>query len=276
MNSIYVKKASGEMQLFSLDKLKRSLEFTGAKQEDIQTILEEIRHSVYDGISTQSIYKLAFKRLRKISRPLSAFYGTKKALMELGPDGYLFEKYIARVFSHLGYTTQVGVNLEGKCISHEVDVVAESAEKTVLMECKFHNSKDKKNDIKSALYIKARADDLMANKKGLKFDEFWFVSNTHFSDDAIQYSTCAGLHLLGANFPPHNTIQDIVRDHDLHPITCLSSLKKMEKTMLLESDILLATEIMKNPSLLRDIGLSENRAYRVRAEIQKICQRKKY
>ena len=275
MNGIYVKKFSGEMQLFSIEKLERSLLFTGASKADVESILNTIRPRIHDGITTRNIYKLAYNQLRRLSRPLSAFYGTKRALMELGPDGYLFEKYISRILTHLGYSTQISVIMNGKCISHEIDVVAKSPKKNILVECKFHNSRDRKNDIKTALYVKGRAEDIKNNIDGEKYDEFWLVSNTHFSEDAIQYSTCAGLHLWGANFPPQNTLQDIIRDNSLHPITCLSSLKKMEKRMLLDSEVLLASELEHDSNLLIDIGMETTRIKKVYEEIRKINKRKK-
>lgn len=273
MNQIYVKKNSGEMQLFSEEKLKASLEFTGASEEDIQHIMNHLSAKIYDGITTRSIYNLAFKELRSISRPLSAYYGTKRALLDMGPDGFLFEKYIARIMSRLGFSTKTGVWIEGRCISHEVDVVAESSSKNILIECKFHNAHERHNDIKTALYVKARANDILEGKYGDKYDEFWLVSNTKFSDDAIRYSTCAGLHLWGSNFPPQDTLQDTIRDHGLDPITCLSSLKKGEKRMLLESDVFLTSEVFDSPNLLRDIGLDKIRIDKVISEIRKIKAR---
>lgn len=275
MNQVYVKKSNGDMQLFSEEKLRASLKFTGATEANIIHIMDYLSSKIYNGITTRSIYNLAFKELRKISRPLSAYYGTKRALLEMGPDGFVFEKYIARVMTSLGYDTKTGVFLEGKCISHEIDVVAQSDKKNILIECKFHNAHEKHNDIKTALYVKARANDILEGKFGDQYDEFWLVSNTKFSDDAIRYSTCAGLYLWGSNFPPQNTLQDTIRDNGLDPITCLSSLKKKEKKMLLDSDIFLASELLAKPDLLLDIGLEQVRISKVLTEIRKICKRSK-
>lgn len=263
------------MQIFSEGKLRNSLKFTNASDEDVDNILDHLSGKIFDGITTGSIYNIAFKELRKISRPLSAYYGTKRALLELGPEGFLFEKYIARVMNKLGYDCKTGIWIEGRCVSHEVDVVAEGAEKNVLIECKFHNAHEKYNDIKTALYVKSRANDIQEGEFGDKYDEFWLVSNTKFSDDAIRYSTCAGLHLWGSNFPPQNTLQDVIRDKFLDPVTCLSTLRKSEKRMLLESDIFLAVDLRDKPSLLSDIGLEKTRIDRVLREIEKICKRSK-
>lgn len=275
MNQILVKKNSGNLELYSIEKLRRSLSFTGANDEQVSRVLKEIEDKIFDGISTQSLHKIAFGQLRKISRSLSAYYGTKKALTELGPDGYLFEKYIARAFQEMGYETEVGVVLEGKCISHEVDVVATKDNERVLVECKFHNTHDKANDVKTALYIQARYIDLKEGSFGNQFNDFWLVSNTTFSEDAKQYGTCVGLHLWGANFPPQNTLQDFIKDYALHPVTSISSLKKTEKAMLLDSEILLAKDIQENPNLLLDIGIDEKRIKQILREIVKIQNRGK-
>tara|TARA_R110002072_G_scaffold534_6_gene4056 strand:- start:229853 stop:230683 length:831 start_codon:yes stop_codon:yes gene_type:complete len=275
MNEFYVKKSNGTLQPFSVEKLESSLKFTGADDETISLILKEVEAIAHDGISTDSIYNLAFEKLRQISRPISAYYGTKRSLLELGPDGFFFEKYIARILTHLGYQTKIGVIIEGRCIGHEIDVLAESEKKNILIECKFHNLADKNNDIKTALYVKARANDISEGDYGENFDEFWLVSNTSFSDDAIRYSTCAGLHLLGSNFPPQNTLQDMIRDNGLDSLTCLSSLRKREKRMLLESDIFLTLEIKNKTDLLKDIGLESTRIKKVVAEINKLENRRK-
>lgn len=275
MNQVYVKKSDGSMQLFSVDKLRESLRFTGASEEDIEVILKEVMAKVNDGISTESIYKLAFKKLRQISRPLSAYYGTKRALLNLGPEGYHFERFIARMMGRLGYETKVGTFVEGRCATHEIDVIAEGHGKKILIECKFHNTTEKRNDIKTALYVKARSNDVFEGDFGGNYDEFWLVSNTSFSDMAIRYATCSGLYLWGANFPPQYTLQDVIRDNGLDSITCLATLKKTEKKMLIDSDIYLAKELLENETLLSDIGLEKTRIRKVLNEIHKIQGRKK-
>lgn len=267
---IQVKKSAGYMQTYDEEKLINSLTYTGATEEQIQEILKEVNKKMYEGIPTRKIFSLAFKKLRQISRPLSAYYGTKRALLELGPDGFLFEKFIARLYEKLGYKAINNIVVEGQCVEHEVDVVAENEHEKLLVECKFHASNDRRNDLKAALYIKARSLDIMDGPNGDEYDEFWLVSNTSFSDDAIRYATCAGLRLWGANFPPQNTLQDVVRDIKMDPITCLSSLRKTEKRMLLDSEILITEDIQNNPQVLRDIGLSSYRVDRVLNEINKL------
>lgn len=274
MNELFVKKSSGQLEPFSEEKLRNSLLFTGASPQKVDEIMDEVGSKVFDGITTKSIYKIAFRQLRKISRPLSAYYGTKRALLDLGPEGYHFEKFIARILKRMGYDTKVSVWMEGKCIEHEIDVIAEKDGKRVLIECKFHNAHDKTNDIKTALYVKARSHDIAEGHFGRTDDEFWLISNTSFSDVAIRYATCAGLHLWGSNFPPQNTLQDYIRDQKLDSITCLAALTKTQKAMLLDSDVYLALELQEKPELLDDIGLDPYKKKRVLSEIKKIQGRK--
>ena len=107
------------------------------------------------------------------------------------------------------------------------------------------------------------------------YDDFWLVSKTSFSEDAIRYATCAGLRLWGANFPPQNTLQDVIREQGLDPVTCLSTLKKNEKRMLIDSEILLVRDLLQNPNLLQDIGLGSTRIRRVISEGKKLIKDKK-
>ena len=269
-----VKKSTGSLQEFSKEKLENSLRYTGATEDQVSSICSYVKERMHEGITTRKIYNLAFNRLRKISRPISAYYGTKLALLDLGPDGFIFEKYIAKVLENIGFSAITNVTVEGQCVEHEVDVIAENTSETILIECKFHSSKDRRNDLKTALYIKARSLDIFDGPHGDTYDDFWLVSNTSFSDDAIRYATCAGLRLWGANFPPQNTLQDVIRDQGLDPITCLASLKKNEKSMLLDSEVLLVRDLVENPDLLRDIGLGTTRINRVISESKKLIKGK--
>lgn len=57
---IYVTKASGESEQFSLDKLKKSLSRAHATSEEINAITEALLPKLYEGITTKKIYSEAF------------------------------------------------------------------------------------------------------------------------------------------------------------------------------------------------------------------------
>ena len=73
------------------------------------------------------------------------------------------EKYIAKIFQAWGYETLTDQTILGNCVSHEIDIIAWNNEKLIMVEAKFHNELGTKSDVKIALYIKARFEDLSIN-----------------------------------------------------------------------------------------------------------------
>lgn len=198
-NQIVITKASGVQESFSSEKLKRSLVNAGASEELSELIADEVQPKLYPGISTKKIYRIAHNLLLEQSGSLAAKYHLKSAIMELGPSGYLFEKFIAELLKHQGYSVKVGEFVKGKCVNHEIDVIAEKDHHHFMIECKYHNQPGTICDVKIPLYIQARFKDVEAAwiqlpDHGAKFHQGWVVTNTRFTSDAIQYGTCAGLH----------------------------------------------------------------------------------
>jgi len=272
MSPVTIVKHSGDEELFSDEKLLVSLHRSGVGKDAARAILRQVKDRLYPGMKTKEIYKLANKLLRKSGRKFAANYSLKAAILNLGPTGFYFEKFVSHMFRAWGFDTEVDIVLPGKCVTHEVDVVAKRKDKTVLVECKFHNSPSKKNDIKTVLYIQSRRMDLETSEKCMKFDEFHIVSNTTFSKDAIQYADCMGLQLLGLNSPGKQSFHDVVRKYDLHPITCLKRLRKRDRDLMLEEGIVLCKEILANKPYLKKIGLTEKEIRSITNEIKDIME----
>ncbi|TNE97377.1 MAG: ATPase [Deltaproteobacteria bacterium] len=274
MPPITIVKHSGEEELFSEEKLLNSLARSGAGKETARSILKQIKEKLYPGIKTREIYKMANKLLRKKSRKFSVNYSLKNAILKLGPTGFYFERFVSHMYQAWGYETEVDVNLKGRCVSHEVDVIAKRADKTILVECKFHNTPNKKNDIKTVLYIQSRRVDLHDSKDCMAFDEFHVVSNTTFSKDAIEYSNCMGLNILGLNSPGKEAFHDVVRKYDLHPVTCLKRIRQKDMDLVLEEGIVLCKEILlpKNKQFLKKIGLTDKEVRSIVNEIKDIME----
>lgn len=276
-HNISILKASGEMMPFYSEKLKRSLLKSGASEAQVENILSQIEEKLYPGISTKKIYEQAFQLLKSSSRPVAAKYKLKRAIMELGPSGFPFEKYVASIFQQQGYQVQTGIVVQGHCVKHEVDVIAEKANKYLMIECKFHNKPGTVCDVKIPLYIHSRFRDLEAKWKMLpegnnKLHEGWVVTNTRFTADAVQYGTCAGLNLLGWDYPGNNSLNKQIDALSLYPLTCLTSLSKNEKQNLLNSQIVLCREIT-NEQVLRKAGVGAARINTVLNEATQLCER---
>jgi len=272
-----VTKATGEQEEFDRGKLERSLRRAGAEDDSINDIVTHIEQELHDGDTTTLIYKHAHDMLTREKNTLAAArYSLRRAILDLGPSGYAFEEILGEIFRLKGYSAEVGVTLSGKCVSHEIDVVAELPDSFVAVEAKFHNQAGFKTDVKVALYVKARFDDLMATQfDGRKNDaqtpSFWLVTNTKFTHHAIDYGTCAGLHLVGWNYPEMDNLQDMIEATGLHPLTCLPSLTQKEKQLFFDQGIVLCRSIKDNPELLKRVGLNDAKAGQVLADAQKLC-----
>lgn len=277
-NKITVTKGSGEEVLFDEMKLINSLARSGASSKVIEAILIEVKALLYPGIKTKEIYKKAFAILRKSSGPYAARYKLKKAVIELGPTGYPFERFIAEILKSQGYKTQVGVIVSGNCVDHEVDVVAENEKERLMIECKFHTDEGRSCDVKVPLYIQSRFKDieskwLYQGGENNKIYTGCIYTNTRFTKDAIQYGKCIGLKLVSWNYPQNRGLKDLIDLAELHPITCLTSITKQEKEELLLQEKVLCGDLRSDPDVLNLIGISAKRQKVILKEATDICLR---
>jgi hypothetical protein len=275
-NPMIITKASGQQAPFSSEKFKRSLLNSGATDELAELILNEIQPKLHEGISTKKIYSIAHSLLRERSGHLAARYHLKGAIMELGPSGFPFEKFIGELMKYQGYAVKVGEIVKGKCVNHEIDVIAEKDQYHLMIECKYHNQPGTVSDVKIPLYIQSRFKDVEAAWIQLpgqanKIHKGWVVTNTRFSYDAIQYGTCAGLHMLGWDYPDKDSLKYQIDNLGLYPVTCLTTLTQLEKKQLLEKNIVLCREICKNENPLKEIGIPISRIQSILEESRQLC-----
>jgi Holliday junction resolvase-like predicted endonuclease len=271
---VTVVKASGKIAPFDKHKLEASLLRSGANKEVVEEILSEVHSMLYNGITTKKIYKRAFYILKKRNDSTAAKYKLKKALLELGPEGFAFEILVAELLKYQGYTTKVSEILQGKCVTHEIDVVAEKENEVVLVECKFHNDAKRICNVKVPLYIHSRFQDIqnqIAQKKGKsKNYKCLIATNTRFSVDAKHYASCVGLQTMSWDFPVDNNLKDLIDKSGLHPITCLTKMTKAEKQQLLGMGKVLCSDVANNPKVLESINMSPARRAHILNEIQNL------
>lgn len=273
--SIQVLKADGTKEVFKAEKLKRSLKRSGATNAEISNITKEIESTLHEGITTQEIYRNAFELLRENSSPSQARYSLRRALFGLGPTGFPFEDFLARLFAEEGFTTTPRVNLRGKCTMHELDVAAYNEHDSFVVEAKFHSRPGIKSDLQVALYSFARLIDLKDTKIcnldvcGIK--RLMLVTNTKFTSTAQSYAECAGLELLSWNYPQDNNLQDRIEKAGLYPITVLQSLTQSQKRTLLAAGIIVCKDLLKKPDILRQVHLSATKKGKVLEEAATLC-----
>lgn len=273
-------KSSGEKVKFSLDKLRASLIRSGADKDTIESIIDNVRDELYQGISTKEIYNRAYSLLKRKRSVFASKYKLKNAIYELGPTGFPFERFIQAVLINSGYEAEVGQFLEGKCVTHEIDVVAHRNKETTIIECKFHSEQGLNCNVKVPLYINSRYRDVKAKwesdpRKTSKLSSGWVVTNTRFTDDALQYGKCCGLYLLSWDYPPKESLRDRIDHLGLYPITVSTLLSAREKQFLLSRDIVLCRQLLNDAFYLDHLEISDTRKEKIFFEINQICNQRR-
>jgi len=274
--SINILKYNGEYEVFSFQKLEDSLLKTGASLQKVEKIIAALKPHLYDGIKSKEVYKKAYQLLKKTNKIYASKYSLKRAIFDLGPTGYPFEKLIGALLKEKGFQTQVGVILPGACVTHEIDVLATKEGVSYAIECKFHSSTNTISNVKVPLYINSRFLDIQKewnknpdNKSFLK--QGWLITNTRFSEDAINYGKCIGLTLMSWDYPKNKGIKDHISHYGLYPITALTHLTKREKEILIDNDIILTKEILEKKHLLEKLGISEKKVIKITEQALQLC-----
>ncbi len=260
-----VKKRSRQLEKFSESKLKKSLLSSGLSPQKSAEVMQEVAERLRETISSAEIQRTAGKAILRRSKICAANYNIKRAIYDLGPDGFSFEKFCAEMLKAKGFETQISVMKHGMFVTHEVDIVAERKDGTIYVECKFHNKKYHKSDIKVPLYIYSRSLDIkLANPQ----EEFQYAifTNTKFSLDAISYAKGVNLLLYSLNYPEKDTFLDIIQRYKVYPVTVLKTLRKKDQRKLLDKGVVVVKQI--DLELLTKIGLEQQDIRKILKEVK--------
>ncbi|MCA9359422.1 ATPase [Candidatus Nomurabacteria bacterium] len=273
--AITITKADGSVEFFKIEKLRRSLRRAGASADEINDIVGEVSKTLYDGVQTQEIYRHAFALLRDSRPPAAARYSLRRALFNLGPTGFPFEKFLARLFQIDGYSTKTGITINGKCAPHEIDLAAYKESHSFVGEAKFHSRPGVKSDLQVAMYSYARLLDLKEAKVcaddvcGIR--EFWLITNTKFTSTAQHYGNCVGLKMLSWDFPKNNNLHDRIQRAGVYPVTVLQNLNSAQAETLIARDIILCRDIIEHESILRHLHLPKRKHEALLQEVRSLC-----
>ena len=295
---IRITKASGELDFYDRDKLIQSMVRSGSSPDSAENVAQEIEKDLVEGLSTRKIYQKAFKLLRQKSVHVASQYNLKQAVMHLGPSGYPFESFVGELFKSEGYDVKVGQILSGKCVNHEVDVIAYKENYVIVCECKFKNQAGNKTDVKVSMYVHSRFRDLAPiieaqNGEFLRQMELGpfnkskqiapdynpdrpinfqgcIVTNAKFTLDAIQYANCADINLIGWDHEGQNSLIEMIRRSKRMPITLLKTISTNEIHRLLDKGITICRELLKNIDIVDGMGIDKSKKQRLIAEIEKI------
>ena len=266
---ISVVKATGDKETFSEEKVRASIKRAGIPDTIQEQVVTHVQSKLYDNIPTSEIYRHIVEFLGNSAQPHTKVkYGLKQAIMAFGPTGYPFEDFVAEILKTQGYTTKVRSILQGKCITHEIDVIAEKNDTRTMIEVKFHNTSGIKTDVHVALYTKARFDDV---KEKNNFTKAWLITNTKMTSDAIAYGTCNDMKIISWDYPEGESLRELIEKSGLNPITTLTSLSQNQIQQLLQHNFVLCRDVCKNPKILDILSLSQEKKQEILSESAFAC-----
>ena len=268
-------KTDGTVEEFDGTKLEASLRKAGATEATAERIRHTIESGIAPGAMTNEIYRRAFQMLRHDARNAAARYSLRRALFEFGPTGHPFEDFVAELFKKEGWVVEGRQMIPGKCISHEVDVYARRGDEFLAAELKYHNDPGYKTDVKVALYVKARFDDIFQCDEKTKLTcpvtTGMLITNTKFTSQVVQYAKCSGLGLLGWSYPHQGNLYDRIVANGLYPITALTLLRKSEKRLLIDEGIVTCEMLRERRDAMRKLSMTPERIGAVLAEAESLC-----
>ncbi|MDD5568912.1 MAG: ATP cone domain-containing protein [Candidatus Pacebacteria bacterium] len=248
---VNVVKATGEIEPFSPRKVLRSIKRAGASNAAAQAVLSRVEKRLYENISTAEIFKFVKDELQKQYPQTALRFNLKQSMRDLGPDGFSFEKYIKEILRHYGCLVRSVEFVPGRCISHETDIVAENKNIVYFGECKYRNKPGDRIDVNVCMKLFAAAFDVKAGKYFKKEIDLGreikplLATNVKFSNQAIKYSKCQGIGLLGWNYPKDKGLETMIGEKKLYPITILPSFKKYMNAAFGNTSVMLAKDLLE-------------------------------
>lgn len=272
-----VKKSTGVIQEFDHSKLYTSMQRAGVRADLAQQICRQVFKTLKPGDSTNEIFRETFKILLGHNMEWAARYALERAVDSLGPAGFLFEQYVEAILQSLGFNTRRNVFVDGECVTHEIDVLANKGNFRYLVEAKYRNGHKMKTHIDQVMYADARLEDIRrrSNKDntGLQYQMF-VVTNAYFTQNSIQYAQCRNMRLLGWKYPKEENLINIAEKNKLYPITVLPSLTNDGLAQFAKNKIILLHDLL--PYSMEDLetrfGIPKNNAERIYKETQSILK----
>ncbi|MGB0925411.1 MAG: restriction endonuclease [Minisyncoccia bacterium] len=279
MKSPRVTKQDGSRELFQAEKLCGSMQNIGASEHLVNQVCGIVSSSIASDVSTTEIFNATRKYLHQYDPGMAALYALERGLSALGPSGFLFEQYVASLFMEMDYTVTTNVYAQGEGVTHEIDVWAEKGNVVFVVEAKYRNEFKSKTHINQIMYADARLGDIrrQAKKTGDNREFYmWVITNTKFTDNAINYVEFRDIQLMGWNFPKYINLMKIVYEKKMYPVTILPSITKKALNKMADMNIVLVKQLTEFSldDMKQVFGLSMTLSKKLHAEVLDLMKQK--
>ena len=220
----------------------------GATRQTAYDVADKIERRLYDGISTAKILQMIFLFMRGERPHICCLYDLRKGLSLMDPKPE-FELFIQKLLSQNGFEVTPNTILTGNCVEHEVDAVAEKDGVTYFVEAKHHFNYHALTGLDESRIARALLEDVTEGyehgKTSQRIDMAMIVTNTKYSEQAIRYGNCRNILQIGWNTPTYLSLQHMISEPDLYPLSCLKILKRDQRVQLVNSGIVLMKQLIE-------------------------------
>lgn len=257
---VFVTKADGTRQLFDREKVVRTCLRMGVSRKIAGEVVERVEKRLYDGIPTSRILQMTFRLLRRYEPAIRHLLDLRRglSLMDSKPE---FEIFVQILLAHSGFEVSPNRLVAGKCVEHEVDAIARKGGVTYFVEAKHHVNYHTPTGLDESRIARAILEDVaegfQCGSCDLKIDRAMIVTNTRYSEHARRYGKCRNILQIGWSSPANLSLQSMIEEETLYPLSCLRGLKSETKTKLVNSGIVLMKQLFeeKTSTLARKTGI---------------------
>ncbi len=245
---VLVNKADGSKQLFDEKKIVQTCLRMGANREEAIQVARQIERSVYEGITTRKILQMIFSLMRKHKPAVKHLFDLKHgiSLMASKPE---FEAFVRVLLVHSGFKVEPNMILRGLCGEHEADAIATKDGLTYFVEVKHHGSYHALTGLDESRIARAILEDVTEGySHGLtriKIDRAMIVTNTRYSEHAINYGRCRDILQVGWASPEVFGLREMVEKHRLYPLSCLRGISAEVRLRLVEAGIVVIKQLLE-------------------------------
>jgi hypothetical protein len=259
---VFVTKADGTRQLFDREKVAKTCLRMGASRKIADEVAEKVENRLYDGIPTSKVLQMTFRLLRRYKPTIRHLLDLRKglSLMDSKPE---FETFVQVLLAHNGFEVTPNMLVKGRCVKHEVDAIAKKDGLTYFVEAKHHVSYHTPTGLDESRIARAILEDVTEGfelgKSDLKIDRAMIVTNTRYSEHARRYGKCRNILQIGWSSPTNLSLQNMIEEKNLYPLSCLRGVKAETKTKLVNSGIVLMKQLFeeKPSTLARRTGVQK-------------------
>jgi Holliday junction resolvase-like predicted endonuclease len=245
---ISVTKADGSKQLFNREKVVQTCLKMGATIQMANEVAGQVQRSLFEGVPTRTILQLIFRLMEEYKPEVGHLFDLRTgiSLMDSKPE---FEMFVQVLLAHSDFDVSPNRILRGKCGRHEVDAIAKRDGVIYFVEIKHHLSYHSLTGLDESRIAQAILEDAQeAVALGLtdfKVDRAMIVTNTRYSEHAVEYGTCKNILLIGWSSPQTLGLREIIEKSNLYPLSCLRGLSHDDRTRFVNSGILLLKQLLE-------------------------------